>query len=767
MHKHLLGSSVLVALPLAAMAQQPMQSGSADGLQYQYLVSPGGCSAAAPCQIIEYLHFLGGESYVPDDLNTYFNTPAFWAAHPSTVVVAPQVNGSSDTNNWGGVQPGVSPNGQAAVAAVQQIETQIPTNPNSVVLTGGSMGGIGTEALMEEYGPKGTTGQHVYAAGVAYDGAIYNSDPATEKAALCGVPLIVQHGSADTTVLPTYDEQLAQTLSGCAGFQYVELPGAVHGTWGDSYTALTQLSEMTAAAAASSPAATPAVSTANASTAQPKASAAPSGASSAAPNASTASSTAFATASTASTPMSTASPSAAQDVQIADDAIKLIEAESASPSPNTQLIASLLTEAGSRLDAAQTALGSPASTTPAPIASNTPSAPTANTSHTGSGSGNATSTHASTNTPAAATSTPNAAVPAVSATACDLASSGQFSAMGNTIYGPNQTPFVARGINIMEGQEPSLAEVQSAFPGINFIRYAIYDYADPATLAAYINQFTNAGIVVELEDHANSDGSDAGGQSGQVFTGQQLTNELAWYSSIATAFKNNPYVWFGTDNEPAISPSVDALSGWQEATYNAVRQTGNNAPIMLETIITGGDASSVNQGMTQSDYSNMTNTIWDMHYYGWVVNMSTDQSTIDQSIATGAAAAQKITNAGGVMPVIIGEYGDSTTGASIDPNGMQVVAGVDSSGMGSAAWAWGSGNPGDGLTNGSTPTSPYGQQVASFIASGGTTTGTSSLAQTCGTAISSTAAPTATAVAGATMVPQNSLSSISAPAGMN
>ena len=42
------------------------------------------------------------------------------------------------------------------------------------------------------------------------------------------------------------------------------------------------------------------------------------------------------------------------------------------------------------------------------------------------------------------------------------ADSGQFAAMGNTIYGPNQTPFVARGIDIMQGQDPSLADVQSA-----------------------------------------------------------------------------------------------------------------------------------------------------------------------------------------------------------------------------------------------------------------------------------------------------------------
>lgn len=353
--------------------------------------------------------------------------------------------------------------------------------------------------------------------------------------------------------------------------------------------------------------------------------------------------------------------------------------------------------------------------------------------------------------------------PPVSATACDLASSGQFAAMGQTIYGPNQQPFIARGVNIMEGQDPSVSQVMAAFPGVNFIRYAVYDYASPAQLAAYIQQFTDKGIVVELEDHTNSDGSNAGGQSGQVFTGSQLSNELAWYSSIATAFKSNPYVWFGTDNEPSVSPSVAALSNWQQQTYQAIRSTGNNSPIMLETILGSADMGGVNAGMVQSDYSNMTNTIWDMHYYGWVTNYDTSQSVIDQSIAAGAAAAQQITNAGGVMPVIIGEYGNSTTGQGIDPNGTQSVAGVDSSGFGSAAWSWGSGNPGDGLTNGSSPTSPYGQQVASYIAQGGAS-GTASLAVACA---ASPATANASAATSAAPTPQNSLASIPAPFGAN
>ena len=103
---------------------------------------------------------------------------------------------------------------------------------------------------------------------------------------------------------------------------------------------------------------------------------------------------------------------------------------------------------------------------------------------------------------------------------------GGFGVLSGQIYAPNGTPFIAHGVDVMEGDEPSVSQLQSAFPGVNFVRLAIYDYASPASLSAYVDSLTSAGIVVELEDHTTSDGGDAGGSSGTVFTGQQLTTEL-------------------------------------------------------------------------------------------------------------------------------------------------------------------------------------------------------------------------------------------------
>jgi len=53
---------------------------------------------------------------------------------------------------------------------------------------------------------------------------------------------------------------------------------------------------------------------------------------------------------------------------------------------------------------------------------------------------------------------------------------GQFYVSNGQIIGPNGQPFVARGINVLEGNPPSAATLQADFPGINFVRLAIYDY---------------------------------------------------------------------------------------------------------------------------------------------------------------------------------------------------------------------------------------------------------------------------------------------------
>ena len=104
-----------------------------------------------------------------------------------------------------------------------------------------------------------------------------------------------------------------------------------------------------------------------------------------------------------------------------------------------------------------------------------------------------------------------------------------FSTSNGKVFDPNGNVFVARGIDVMYGNDPSVAQLQSDFPGINFVRLAVYNYDSPQSLASYVNSLTQAGIVVELENHNNGAGN-AGGAQGTIFTGQALTQEQDWYS---------------------------------------------------------------------------------------------------------------------------------------------------------------------------------------------------------------------------------------------
>src|SRR6476660_31049 len=239
-----------------------------------------------------------------------------------------------------------------------------------------------------------------------------------------------------------------------------------------------------------------------------------------------------------------------------------------------------------------------------------------------------------------------------------------FSTSNGKVFDPNGNVFVARGIDVMYGNDPSVAQRQSELPGTNFVRLAVYNYDSPQSLASYVNSLTQAGIVVELENHNNGAGN-AGGAQGTIFTGQALTQEQNWYSSVASYFSNNPYVWFSTNNEPSETDANGqndpaALSAWQQTTYNTIRNAGNNAPVMLETVSWGPGGTNV--GFVASDYSGMHNVIWAQHYYGWLSGYSTDQNTNNNTLDSIISENQAIKGADGTMPVIIGEYGNSTNG---------------------------------------------------------------------------------------------------------
>ena len=257
--------------------------------------------------------------------------------------------------------------------------------------------------------------------------------------------------------------------------------------------------------------------------------------------------------------------------------------------------------------------------------------------------------------------------------------------------------------------QASVQTLQSLFPGTNFVRFATgYQATDMAAEEAYVTSLTQAGIVVEIEDHPYP--------SPGVYSGAQLQAESAWYAQLAQLYVNNPYVWFGTMNEPS-GGSPAGIEDQELATYNAIHGAGSNAILMLE-LYGGGNPGTIGipGGMTDGDYANMSNVAFDLHFYGWAVNYSTDPGTISNYLKSAVQQAQTLTGAGGsTIPVIIGEFGNATDGSTMDPDGTQVVAAVLSSGQGYAAWTFGdSGGDIDNLVSGGL--TDYGQQVAAGIA---------------------------------------------------
>ncbi len=202
-----------------------------------------------------------------------------------------------------------------------------------------------------------------------------------------------------------------------------------------------------------------------------------------------------------------------------------------------------------------------------------------------------------------------------------------FSVQNGRLIGPNGQPFVAKGINIGDwvlSQAIGNASAQpltTDFPGVNFVRLDIapfgsadntVDNLDPlSSIEQSVNWATSHGIVVDIV-YLPYD---------RTLTGSPLSTAAAWYGRLAAAFKANPYVWFETQNEPPDTAG-NAVSNEMTAIYNAVRDAGNTAPILL-TPHGGGDDT---QGMSASAIAAMHNVIWDLHFYNWVSNYSTSQS---------------------------------------------------------------------------------------------------------------------------------------------
>ncbi len=274
--------------------------------------------------------------------------------------------------------------------------------------------------------------------------------------------------------------------------------------------------------------------------------------------------------------------------------------------------------------------------------------------------------------------------------------------------------FIAKGINIQPNQA-GISTILDKFPGLNAMRIPTSPSADQEALTTFVDSVVARGVVVIIEDHTSSGGNP------NTSSGQALADECSWYKRLATKYLNNPLVWFGTANEPNNTSHLEEIPQQELAIYNAIRSTGSSTIVALE-LRGGGYVDSTLQ--FAGYFSAMTLVVWDCHFYGYLTGdyptrgsgpYSTDNPTVVNALNTQIARLQTVRSADGVVPVIVGEFGPSTSGlgTSKDANGTQVVQAVLSRGQGFCAWAWDAGS--DNLTSRGKLTE-FGRQVARRIA---------------------------------------------------
>jgi hypothetical protein len=326
-----------------------------------------------------------------------------------------------------------------------------------------------------------------------------------------------------------------------------------------------------------------------------------------------------------------------------------------------------------------------------------------------------------------------------------------FSIAGGLVRTPASVTWTGRGVAIPDSgfafwvTNSACQPLTTLFPGINILRVASASYYSASTYAQQTAWCTAAGIVVLYENHQhlNTDGSSAGGSPGVIFTGSLLSTESAWYAALATQFLNNPYVWFGTNNEPSIvltvggANNLPALLTWQQATYAAIRATGNNTIIEIEGSGTGPAQWGSNTGWATNSFSSMKNIVFGEHFYSWIWNgqtNATSQATIYSSTIGSANSPYggivQITNSwsgftsqDGAIPCGCFEFGTSTTGSSYDLAGYNNINAVFQAVTGGTlfcfiAWWVSIGDPGYDqlLASNTTLSNPYGTDVAAQIA---------------------------------------------------
>lgn len=194
-------------------------------------------------------NYYGGVWYQSDEMRR--NYPA--------IVILPACDQTTDTGgateNFGGwVPPGdTGPNEVSVMLVYQEVLARESCDTSISIVTGASLGGIGTDALMIDANSINGPSGKLFTAGLSYAGVIerYATIPAELLARLKSVPMYCISGKGDTTSKPSdWNRKLWEAWAGNKNYPgypgaragtseyfYLEDPNLSHDTW-DTYKVL-------------------------------------------------------------------------------------------------------------------------------------------------------------------------------------------------------------------------------------------------------------------------------------------------------------------------------------------------------------------------------------------------------------------------------------------------------------------------------------------------------------------------------------------------
>jgi Cellulase (glycosyl hydrolase family 5) len=275
----------------------------------------------------------------------------------------------------------------------------------------------------------------------------------------------------------------------------------------------------------------------------------------------------------------------------------------------------------------------------------------------------------------------------------NAASNFTVSASGGFID-PNGQQWTMRGLNAgVQDALQGFPNVMTDYPGMTAIRLNVNPSQDSSSsIAKVVQEYTAAGVVVQIEDHSGNG------------------DNVAWYQQMAQQYKGNPLAFLETPNEPSADPATTAQN--QIGIINTIRAAGFTNPIGVQP--NGGyDFSNVSTVVAAIGTSGLFVTPH-IYYNGTDPNGAAEyvQSDLQQANADGLFAS-------------IDEFGNAMDGFTLDPQGNSVIHAVmaanEAEEAGAVFWAMDNGNHPDGTDsaflnpNGSQLT-PIGQALQSWLA---------------------------------------------------